>query len=439
MFSGVASNIINIILLLISYPVYLQFLGYEKLGVWMVLSTVLTFMQMSNLGMGPAITKLVAEEYGGKNVQGIMSYAKTGLLTVSATGIIALTVLILLKKPIIGIFKLGPENAALALSLLPFVGILTVYAFLVQILTATLTGLGRIDQVNYRDSACRAVSLGVAVVLLISGQGIASLLIASAASSVVMHISSIILIRKIINLQILKLSWDQKAFRKLVSFGIAVLGSSIFGMLLSPFNKIMLSRYAGVAVIPVYEIAFNASFQVRNLIETAFRALVPEISRISANITVQAKERIGQIYRRSMRLIFLLGTPTYVTLVIVSPLLLKFWLGDRFEGSLPGVLRIMLLGTFLSLLNVPAYYIIMGLGKMSYCFLSHVIQGILNVVLVGIAIFSIKTLSAASVAFFSTVAMSMTTIYIIWQKQRVVRNLALTPHGFHNIADMEQS
>lgn len=159
MASGVVTTVINTAVMLISYPIYLHYLGYEKLGVWMVLATVLTFVQMCNLGMGPAVTKLVAEEYGRGNTEGIQSYVTTALWTLAVTGCIALVVLILLVKPIIGLFRFGPENVALAEHFLPYMGILTVYAFLIQILTATLSGLGRMDQANYRDSACRAISL----------------------------------------------------------------------------------------------------------------------------------------------------------------------------------------------------------------------------------------------------------------------------------------
>jgi len=429
MASGVVTTIINTAVMLISYPIYLHYLGYEKLGVWMVLATVLTFMQMCNLGMGPAVTKLVAEEYGRGNTEGIQSYVTTALWTLAVTGCIALVVLILLAKPIIGLFKLGPENVALAEHFLPYMGMLTVYAFLIQLLTATLSGLGRMDQANYRDSACRAISLGVAAVLLIFGYGIVSLLIGSAINYLMIHITSILLIRKIVSLHILKFNWDIERFKKLVSFGGAVLGGSIISMLFSPFNKLMLSRYAGVATVPIYEIAFTGSMQVRGLIEAAFRALVPEISRIGVDMTIQARDRISQIYRRSMRLIFLLGTPLFAVLAILAPVLLKLWLGDRFVETLPGAFRIMLIGTFLSLLCVPAYYTLMGLGRVHHCLLSQVIQGFVNAVVLVIFMLFVGTVSIQSVASAVVLAMGATSFYVVWQNRRAMRKLLFGQAG----------
>jgi O-antigen/teichoic acid export membrane protein len=117
-------------------------------------------------------------------------------------------------------------------------------------------------------------------------------------------------------------------------------------MLLNPFNKLMLSRYLGVAALPVYEIAYTASMRVRGTVETGLRALVPKISYLSANINQSAVNKILEIYRRSMKLIFVLGAPLYLGLIVFSPFLLKIWLGEKFVDTLPAAFQLMLVGTF---------------------------------------------------------------------------------------------
>jgi len=53
------------------FPIYLHFLGYERYGVWLVLATVLSFAQLGNLGIDQAVMKLVAEEHGRGDIEGI--------------------------------------------------------------------------------------------------------------------------------------------------------------------------------------------------------------------------------------------------------------------------------------------------------------------------------------------------------------------------------
>jgi hypothetical protein len=62
MASGTVTTAINAVVMVIAYPIYLRFLGYEKYGVWLILATVLIFVQSGNPSINQAITKLVAEQ-----------------------------------------------------------------------------------------------------------------------------------------------------------------------------------------------------------------------------------------------------------------------------------------------------------------------------------------------------------------------------------------
>ena len=394
MFSGVATTVVNTAVMAAAYPLYLYFLGYEKYGVWLVLTTVLTFAQLGNLGIGPAVMKLVAEEYGRGNIEAVRRYITTAMALLCISGTIVLIILLVFKTHIIGVFKLNDENARMVSWLLPYVGGLSIYVFVVQVFEALLSGLGRMDLSNYIQSLGRIVTVIVAAILLYTGRGIESLLIASITSYLFINITCLVYIRRIVPINFLQIgSIDVYRSKRLLHFGGAVFGSSLIGMLLSPFNKLMLSRYAGVSAIPVYEITYNGSMQVRSLIESGLRALMPEISRISASVTVEVKNRILHLNSRAMKIIFLFGVPVYAALIVFAPLLLNVWLGERCVETLPGTFRIMLIGTFLSLLCVPAYYTLMGLGRVQYCFLSQAIQGIVNAGVVGIILLFAGTVS----------------------------------------------
>jgi Na+-driven multidrug efflux pump len=78
-FVGIATTAVNLVVLAVAYPAYLYFLGYETYGVWLILATILGLAQLSNLGINSAIMKLVAEEYGRANTNGIQNYLTTVL------------------------------------------------------------------------------------------------------------------------------------------------------------------------------------------------------------------------------------------------------------------------------------------------------------------------------------------------------------------------
>jgi len=423
MASGMATTVINTVVMVVAYPIYLHFLGYEKYGVWLVLATVLTFAQLGNLGMGPAVMKLVAEEYGRGDIEGIQHYVTTALALLCVSGTVVLIVILALKNQIASAFKLDDENAKMMLWLLPYIGVLSIYVLMVQVFEALLSGLGRMDLTNYIQSLSRGVNVAVAGLLLFAGFGVKGLLIGSILSYLVIHIASLVCIWRIAPIRFLRIgSFDVYRCKRLLHFGGAVFGGSLISMLFSPFNKLMLSRYAGVSTIPVYEIAFTGSMQIRALFEAGLRAMMPEISRIGANMTSQVKHRISQLNRRAVNLIFLFALPVYTVLIVFAPQLLKLWLGERFVEILPGAFRIMLIGTFLSLVGVPAYYTLMGTGHVRYTLGAHIAQAIINFIII-LCILIVSTVSINVVVWSSSIAMAGATLYLILQKRRTLQRV----------------
>jgi len=195
-------------------------------------------------------------------------------------------------------------------------------------------------------------------------------------------------------------------------------------MILHPFNKLMLSRYAGISSVPIYEIAFNGSMQIRGLFEVGLRALLPEISRIGANMTKHARDRISRINRRAIHIIIVGCVPVYGLIVFLCEPLLKLWLRKDFVPSLPTVLRIIMVGTFFSLLCVPAYYTLLGLDRVKYCFYSNAIQTAMNIIVVLGTIALMKKLGVSDVAWAILVAMASASTYVLFQKHRVVQAIA---------------
>ena len=131
--SGSATTIVNIIVMAVSYPIYLHFLGYEKYGVWLVLTTVLTFASLGNLGIGTAVMKLVAEEHGRGNILGVQRYITTAIALLLVSGMTILAILLIFRNPIVAAFRLDAPNKQMVLWLLPYIGILCIYTFIVQI------------------------------------------------------------------------------------------------------------------------------------------------------------------------------------------------------------------------------------------------------------------------------------------------------------------
>jgi O-antigen/teichoic acid export membrane protein len=147
---------------------------------------------------------------------------------------------------------------------------------------------------------------------------------------------------------------------------------------------------------------------------------MPAVSRIGVNMSTEIKNKISQMNIRLLKLIFLFGGPLYCLLAIFSPLLLKLWLRDRFVETLPGTFRIMLVVTFITLVGVPAYNTIVGLGKLRHFIIGTIISTFGNFILVMAYCILTKHLSVNIVGWCMVVSLAVSAAYFILMAHRSV-------------------
>lgn len=383
MVSGTATHSINIVVLGLSYPIYLHYLGYEKYGLWLALGAVLALVRLSDLGMAQALMKLVAEQIGRGHKRSIPQYVATSLLVLCAAGGIAFTILFVFRSQIISAFRFTGESHETAMWLLPCVALLSFYSVVVQSLVATLSGLGRMDLSNYTETGRRMVLFLVAVLFLHFGFGIKSLLIATAFSYLVQHLAILFLIRIKISYPIIRLrNIKRYCITRLLQTGTGLFGGSVLQMVGMPFNRLLLARYAGVESLPILNIAWEGSLQFQLLFGVAMRALMPEVSQVWNEMTNSSLKRIRMIISRSIRFVFAAATPVFLVLFLFAELLLRVWLSKSFVNVIPSAFRVMLLGAFVSLLGRPAYHFLVGSGRVGNAFVSLAITWIGGILLV---------------------------------------------------------
>ncbi|KKN29979.1 hypothetical protein LCGC14_0838680 [marine sediment metagenome] len=404
--------------MMLSYPIHLHFLGHELYGVWLVLGTVLVFTHIGNLGVTAAITKFIAAEWARKNVSAIEQYLFNATVMLLCTGTVALLAILLFRTSIVALFQLTGAHMRVAHQLLPYIGGLTIYCLFTQVLNAALVGLGRQDITNYVQAVARVVTLVTATIMYSFGRSIESLLLGYCLSYVCIHLVSLVCIRRIAPIRFMKLRYlDWKCMKEILNFGSKVLGSQLLQMLISPFNKLMLSRHNGVGAIPAYEIAYGAVMVTGCFIETGFRALMPEISGLNTTRTLEARARITAITRKAVRIIFAFALPGYIILFIAAPTLFQVWLREGYNEHIPYAFRVMLVGGFLVLWAQPANNLLMGAGKVTHCLLGQLIQAAGNIALIVVVVRVTPSSVSRYVPFAVAVGMIMSATYLLTSKR----------------------
>jgi len=386
-FSGSFAAAGGIVVSVIAYPIYLRFLGATLYGLWAILTVIIFFSSIGNLGIDEALIKFIAEEYERRKTSNIIAYISTGLNVLLLNGILIFVLLMLLEKPLRSLLNLNVKYAIIFHDMFPYIVALSIFILIVHFVNAILKGLGRFDQASYVILIGRICALVVSILLFIHDYKIWSLLWGQFASFLVVLILSSFFIYRKIGLYYSPFKNNKIFLIKLFKFGGTITISKIISILLIPFVKIIIARYIGLANVAYFEIANRIVVEIRSLFERGISAIMPEVSRLSAAIS-GARKKISEVMEKINKANLVFGVSTFVLLLIFGEPILKIWLAEKYDVTIVIAFRIIIAGYLINLLAIPYYYYFMAIGKVKYCFINHFIQAALNCLLILIIIFA---------------------------------------------------
>jgi O-antigen/teichoic acid export membrane protein len=412
-------SVVGVAIAAISYPLYLHRLGFQNYGLWLVLSSVITFSQIGNLGISQALARYVAIALAEGRPAEVSELYSSACSIVGLSGCLVLTLVLLLRLPIVAYLRLPPASAELALQLLPWAAALSVYIYFVDLSNNVLNGLGRLDLCYGFQILAQALALLVSAGLLVAGFGVQAVLLGTFAGYALSHASSVRAGRAVLGMSCFCTSPPRgNHVRHLLSFGGWLFGSSLVSMLLGPLNRLITARYIGLTAVPIFDIAYNAGFRIRNLLESGQRAL-------TAATVAAKKERQGHIRTlvpRALRFLVPSGI-AFLVIGLGAPLILRTWLRSAFDPSMVPSLRIMLAGAYISLLSTSSYYVLLGIGCARSIFAAHSLQSAINVITIGVVLRTTPHAGVVSVCVAAGIGMTVTAAFLIWRERRVVNSL----------------
>ena len=405
-FSGSVLTGIDIIVTMVSYPIYLRYLGAEKYGLWSVVSVILVFSQIGQLGIGTAVAKYVAGEYKKKDLNVITEYLITSIYLSIVPSLVIIGTLVLFKTQITG-FIISKEYCISDVErFVVFVGLLSVFSFFSDIIKNVVIGIGRMDIANSVFLCSRISQIILAVCLLKLGTGIWSLYFGFLLYYVLSTAILVLILNNIYHIKVFNLlAFRKQKMKDLIGFGGTLTIGTIARMAVVPFNKIIISKYIGLSEVAYYQIAYQVVNAVRNLFVKGLWAIMPKISEIYTN-TVSPLKPVLSIHRKGMQFVLFYAFPIFLILFVFANPILKLWLGEDFNMQIAFALKILLIGWFINLLAVPDYFMFMGIGKAKFSVTETCIKSITNIT-------AILTLIFLNIHFTLTIVVVIESISLV--------------------------
>lgn len=359
---NVMGFIVTFPILILLTPYMLDVLGKARFGVWAIAGVVTSYAQLSDMGMTTAIVKFVAEHWAKEEVERISKVVSTAFFSFAVVGgIVATGILLARHFIVVNLLKVPPEMQSEALFVVSGIVIIFYFNLLFSVYNSVLIGLQRMDVTNIIMTSSKVLrALGMWFFLAL-GFGLKGLIINGALFSFLTAIINAYWARRLTGrLQVNPLYFSFGELQRVIKYSINIFIASIFSNIaMEPSSKLILARFTSLANVSYFEIGQRIQSLVRTIFQIGILPMLPASSEMKSLGELKSLQRL---YFHVTRVIFFLGLPIFLVLIVFARPIISAWLGEGYEMAADAI-RIFLIGHFCSLFITPQYIIFQGIGK----------------------------------------------------------------------------
>lgn len=363
---------VSSLILLILYRYLVDELGIELLGLWSLVLAATSVTKISELGLAGGVLKYVSASLANNEGEEARSVVQTSAVIV----IIVIGSITLLSYPLLS-FLLGyvvPENwLMLSNALLPFALASFWFSCLAGVFQAGLEGCNRFDYRSYIQIGANVVYLSSAFAFVPSF-GLLGMVYAQLSNVIVIIVVSWVTLRKVLpGLPLFPLGFSVITIKKMFKYCMNFQVISITQVICDPITKAMLSKFGSLEITGYYEMASRLLLQIRSILVSANRVLIPVYS-IHSEVSI---EKVRSIYINSYKMMMFFVVPLYAFLFICAPFISEIWIGE-YKHEFVIIMLSVGFAWLINTLTAPAYFAFLGQGLMVWNTRSHILIAIMN-------------------------------------------------------------
>jgi O-antigen/teichoic acid export membrane protein len=408
-FWGMAFSITQILVFAVSYPISIRFLGLETFGIYVMLMAVVTSLQLGAIKLPEAAIKFISETLVQNDLMGIRQYASSLIGAILAMGLIIALVSFGGQGLLAGIFPFSKVLSKDLPLLIILIALVTSMAMLAETIGGIVSGSGRMDLTFMLGILCRVTTFLVSLALLVRQHGLMALFYGSLAGYFLHICLGVFFMQR--SLGFFPLGWRYFSWphlKTMILFGLPLFSGSAVYCLVSPFNRLLLGYVIAPAAAGIFDIAEKGALAIRLFADSGLRPLVPQVSCLKA---LEDHRQISTLCLNTVRTIIIWATPPFILVFVAADHIIPLWVGTSSAPEMVSNLRILLLGSYATVLRFPFFYTFMGMGRVSYCFYADMITPVINVIIGVLGIWLVRQIWVISLA--STLGMIISSLLVV--------------------------
>jgi O-antigen/teichoic acid export membrane protein len=342
---------VSVFTMLISIPLTLNYLGAERYGLWITISSLITVLGVADFGMGNGLLNAIAEANGRNDRKAAESYVSSAFFMLTGVALF-FGILWMIIYPHVSwnwLFNVTTPKAMAEMG--PALSIF-VWCMLLNLPIGLVQKIQDGYQEGYVNGLWRAGGslLGLSNVLLaIYLQADLPILVLAMAGSPVLALffNALVLFGR--QRPWLQPRWqmlNQAAFTRIFRYGLLFFVLQLAVAIGFQSDNLVIAHFLGASQVPQYAVPMKLFMLIPSMLSFVIAPLWPAYGEA---ITRKDVAWVLKIFKRSLLLSFSISLPLSLFLMVFGGRLIQFWVGSEIQ---PDIILLTGLGLWVILLSL---------------------------------------------------------------------------------------
>jgi O-antigen/teichoic acid export membrane protein len=354
-----AGMVLGLLLTFFFTPYFINKLGKEQYGIWTLLFSIITYMEMVDMGMRQSIVRFISKYYAVKDWVGLNKVFSSSIRIYTIVGIVFFVVTLIVVFGFLHSFQIPTEYDHIAQWALIILGLSTALNF-VQMPSSSLGPFHRFDISFYINFSTKVLQTLGMVILLEMGKGLIEMavlvLVLQLLSRLVM---SSVRKRLFPEVRFSFAAIDKETTREMFSYAFFSFLVAATWVISNQSDNIIIGRFISVEAVAVYSVAAQLMTQLRTSVYAIATPIVPTISHFEAE---NKFERIISLYSKSTRYLYYLSGFFAIGMFILGGPFIHLWVKNGFEDAVT-ILYLLAIPTAISIPQTIATSVLYGISR----------------------------------------------------------------------------
>lgn len=350
-------QVLPAVVLFVTTPILVKGLGIELYGIFAIITLMVDYFSVFDVGMGAAATKYVAEALAKNDFVHVSSVYKTSV-TASVLFSFFAAAMFYISIPFVGehFIKISSISTGRIQLILQSACLVVLFILLKCMFRGVLEAYQRFDIINFVLIPSSIITQLAYALIVKRGGGLLQMVFALTLREACMVIAFWYYVHKILP----KIKADYlpiKEFWHMLKFGGYLSITRLIGWFMNSFDKVMISSVLTTGLMTYYIVPFGAATKIGIIAGCIAPVMLP----ISSQLFTNNKSDLLKLSNKALAYtVIIMGLPTLLLIFFAQEIMLA-WMGASFFRSIV-LMQILAAGTFFSSLSMVQGSLIQGTG-----------------------------------------------------------------------------